>query len=52
MYMDITLKKGLNIPLRGEAKKKLNTFTPSKSFAIYPNDFHGITAILMFKEGD
>ena len=52
MYMDITLKKGLNIPLRGEAKKKLNTFTPSKSFAIYPKDFHGITPKLMCKEGD
>ena len=50
--MDITLKKGLNIPLRGEAKKKLNTFTPSKSFAIYPKDFHGITPKLMCKEGD
>ena len=52
MYMDITLKKGLNIPLRGEAKKKLNTLTPSKSFAIYPKDFHGITPKLMCKEGD
>ena len=52
MYMDITLKKGLNIPLKGEAKKEINTYNPTNSFAIYPKDFHGITPKLACKEGD
>ncbi len=52
MYMDITLKKGLNIPLKGEAKKEINTYNPTNSFAIYPKDFHGITPKLTCKEGD
>lgn len=48
----IKLRKGLNIPLAGEAEKILNTPSRSGVYALNPPDFHGLTPKLLIKEGD
>ncbi len=48
----IKLKKGLNIPLKGEAEKILNTAERSGLYAIQPPDFHGIVPKMLVKEGE
>ena len=52
MIKTIKLKKGLNIPLKGEADKTLSGLIKSESYAIKPQDFYGIIPKLLVKEGD
>lgn len=48
----IKIKKGLNIPLLGEAEKILNSAPRSRHYGICPPDFHGLTPKMLVKEGD
>lgn len=52
MSADITLKKGLSIPLNGEATKKTIAPKTSNTFILYPEDFHGIVPKMLVKEGE
>lgn len=47
----LKLKRGLDLPLKGDASEVLPAVTPS-AVAIYPDDFPGITPKLDVKEGD
>jgi len=47
-----TLKKGLDIPLRGAAEKLLIKAPPPKTLSIRPTDFGRLTPKLLVKEGD
>ncbi len=48
----IRLKKGLDIPLQGEAEKKVTDAPEPETFALKPPDFHGLTPKLTVHEGD
>lgn len=48
----IKIKKGLNIPLKGESEKVLENAPRSEEFAICPPDFHALTPKMLLKEGD
>lgn len=52
MSHDIRIKKGLNIKLKGVAKKTLFDLPRTEVYAIKPIDFHGITPKLTIKVGD
>lgn len=52
MSTDISIKKGLNIKLKGKAQHNLSSVNRSKIFAIYPSHFHGTTPKLLVKVGD
>lgn len=52
MSKPIKIKKGLNIPLQGEAEKILNTASRSAKYGVCPPDFHGLTPKMLVKEGD
>ena len=52
MSNDIHIKKGLNIKLRGVAKKKLSDLPRTDIYAIKPTDFHGIIPKLAVRVGD
>jgi len=52
MSTDISIKKGLNIKLKGGAQQKLSDANRSRIFAINPSHFHGITPKLLVKVGD
>lgn len=52
MSTDISIKKGLNIKLKGKAQHNLSSINRSKIFAIYPSHFHGTTPKLLVKVGD
>jgi Na+-transporting NADH:ubiquinone oxidoreductase subunit A len=47
----ITLKKGLNIPLAGEASKEVIPVMPSV-YGLKPTDFSGVFPKMLVKEGD
>ncbi|MCT4674119.1 MAG: Na(+)-translocating NADH-quinone reductase subunit A [Prolixibacteraceae bacterium] len=47
----IKLKKGLNIPLEGEAKKVVAKASLAQTYAIKPTDFPGLTPKLSVREG-
>jgi Na+-transporting NADH:ubiquinone oxidoreductase subunit A len=47
----ITIKKGLDIKLKGEAEKVLTSIHP-KMYAVKPTDFHGVLPKLLVSEGD
>lgn len=49
MSKDITIKKGLDIKLKGEAKKTSEKAVISNFYAIRPEDFHGVTPKLIVK---
>ncbi|PQJ79363.1 Na(+)-translocating NADH-quinone reductase subunit A [Polaribacter porphyrae] len=51
MSKDIRITKGLDIKLVGEAKKSTTKTSLSSTYAIKPDDFHGITPKLLVKEG-
>lgn len=51
MSKDIKIKKGLDIKLKGEAKKTTENAVLSNFFTIRPEDFHGVTPKLIAKEG-
>ena len=52
MSVDIRLKKGLNIPLKGEAEQVYYTAEGTKAYELKPTDFHGLTPKLTVKVGD
>ncbi len=52
MSTDIKIKKGLDIKLKGEAKKELSNASRSKIFTVYPEDFHSIIPKLSIKVGE
>ncbi len=52
MSTDITLRKGLKIPLKGKAKKKINSAKLSDTFSLCPDDFHGVVPKMHCKEGE
>lgn len=51
MSKDIRIKKGLDIKLVGEADKQLAKAIKSNTYAINPDDFHGITPKIVAKVG-
>ena len=51
MSKDIRIKKGLDIKLVGAAEKTTKEISLSKVYAVKPEEFHGITAKLIAKEG-
>lgn len=52
MSKTIRLKKGYNIPLKGEAEKVFTRFLQSESYAVKPTDFAGLVPKLLVNEGD
>ncbi|MEL4309022.1 Na(+)-translocating NADH-quinone reductase subunit A [Joostella sp. CR20] len=52
MSNDIKIRKGLDIKLKGEAEKLISDAPRSKTFAIKPTDFHGVTPKMIVKEGE
>ena len=51
MSNDIKIKKGLNINLKGEAKKTVEQAIYSNFHVIRPEDFHSVLPRLVAKEG-
>lgn len=51
MSKNIKIRKGSNIKLEGAADRVKADAAASKSFAIKPTDFHGLTPKLVVKEG-
>lgn len=51
MSIDIKIRKGLNLRLKGAPSNTLKTAPMSTSFAINPTDFHGVFPKLLCKEG-
>ena len=52
MSKDIRVKKGLDIRLKGEAKKELIATLRSSVYTLVPSDFHSKTPKMLVKEGD
>ena len=52
MSNDIRIKKGLDIQLIGEAEKTTSEAVISNTFAIKPDDFHGIIPKVIARVGD
>lgn len=52
MSNDIKIKKGLDINLKGEAKKATENAIISNFYTIRPEDFHSVTPKLTVKVGD
>ena len=48
----IRIKKGLTIPIQGDAEKILQQSPRAASYAVSPSDFHGLTPKMLVKEGD
>jgi Na+-transporting NADH:ubiquinone oxidoreductase subunit A len=48
----IRIKRGLNIPLKGEAEKVFSRVHQSETYAVKPIDFPGLTPKLLVSEGD
>ncbi len=48
----IRIKKGLDIPIKGDAEKILQNAPRSETYAVCPPDFHGLTPKLLVQEGD
>lgn len=48
----IKIKKGLNIPIMGDAEKILNSAPRSATYGVCPPDFHGLTPKMLVKEGE
>jgi Na+-transporting NADH:ubiquinone oxidoreductase subunit A len=48
----IKIKKGLDIPLLGEAEKILNSAPRSGVYSVCPPDFHGLVPKMLIKDGD
>ena len=51
MSKDIRIKKGLDIKLVGEADKQLAKAIKSNTYAINPDDFHGVIPKIVAKVG-
>ena len=52
MSQTIVLKKGLNVPLKGEADLRVSKTIIPDTVAIRPSDFKGLLPRLLVKEGD
>ncbi len=52
MSKPIKIKKGLNIPLKGEAEKILDSAPRSVKYSVCPTDFHSLTPKMLVKEGE
>ena len=52
MSVDIRIRRGATIHLKGESEKILSEATPSKTYALKPDNFFGIVPRLMVKEGE
>jgi Na+-transporting NADH:ubiquinone oxidoreductase subunit A len=52
MSADITLRKGLTIPMSGMADLKISSVDSTDNFVIYPHDFHGVVPKMLLKEGE
>lgn len=52
MSADITLRKGLTIPMSGTADLKISSADSADNFVIYPDDFHGVVPKMVLKEGE
>ncbi len=48
----IKIKKGLNIPLLGDAEKILQSAPRADVYSVKPPDFHGLAPKMLVKEGD
>lgn len=47
----IKIKRGLNIPMKGESERILQTPPPTTSYAVKPTDFHSLVPKMMLEEG-
>ena len=52
MSKTVSIRKGLDIRLEGEAAKNISTLPLSPAICISPLDFHGLNPKLVVKEGD
>jgi len=52
MSADITLRKGLTIPMSGMADLNISSADIADNFVIYPHDFHGVVPKMLLKEGE
>ena len=52
MSQNIVLKKGLNIPIKGESELRVSKSIAPGIIAIQPTDFKGLLPRLLVKEGD
>ena len=52
MSQGISIKRGANINLIGEAEKLLSEAQPSKTFALKPDNFFSLVPRLMVKVGE
>tara|TARA_B100001059_G_scaffold174360_1_gene174693 strand:- start:39307 stop:40659 length:1353 start_codon:yes stop_codon:yes gene_type:complete len=52
MSVGIRIQRGATIQLKGESEKILSDASPSKTFALKPDNFFGIVPRLMVKEGE
>ncbi len=52
MSENIDLKRGLDIPLKGAADRKVNAVVSSGTVAVCPDDFPGFAPRLLVREGD
>lgn len=52
MSEGIRIRRGAKIQLKGESEKILSDGSPSKTFALKPDNFFGIVPRLMVKEGE
>ena len=50
--MKITVKKGLDINIKGASERVMGESNPSKYFAIKPTDFPTLVPKMLVKEGD
>lgn len=48
----VKIKRGLDIPLVGEATKNIQTAPNAEMYAIIPDDFHGVTPKILVKSGE
>ena len=52
MPKTVKIRRGLNIPMFGEAEKIFTRADQAEFYAVKPTDFHGLTPKLSVKEGD
>ena len=52
MSADITLRKGLTIPISGTADLNISSADSADNFVIYPHDFHGVVPKMLLREDE
>ena len=52
MSVNIKIRKGVDIKLKGTPEKVISDIPSPKEFAVKPSDFHGVTAKMDVKEGE